>query len=119
MGQLATVLLQVPHKHASLEPTRSTTEFAEFDAVCATLMTATSTTRRLFFSRRICLGDSEHLCPRILQPHLARNQADQRAAKQHPETQPDTRDQGEYERLNHGALVIRRHASEIQIQILV
>ena len=65
---------------------------------------------RLFLNRRMFLRNSNYLRPRVRQPNFAGDQADDGAEREHPESDPDPRNQRENVGLNHRALVVGRDA---------
>src|SRR5512138_3652387 len=118
MLQVATESLH-PHLHASREPTRRTSTLGFSEAVCASAAKASTTISRLLFNRCIFPGNAHYFRAGVLHLHFARNQAYQGSAHQHQSPDPDPRHQREHIRLDHGALVVVRHAAEIQVEVLV
>src|SRR3954453_2289178 len=100
-------------------PTRRTSTLGFSEAVCASAAAAMTSASRLFFNRCMFLRIAHDLRAGVLHFDFARDEADERSADQHEPADPDPRDQREYVRLNDGALVVVRHAAEVQIEILV
>src|SRR5262245_61739830 len=98
-------------------PTRRTSTLGFCDAVCARAAAASAAKSILFRNRYMLPGNAYDFGAGVLHLHLARDEADQRAADQHEAADPDPRDEREDVSLNHGALVIVRHAAEIQVEI--
>src|ERR1022692_4470322 len=138
MLQGATESLQ-PHLQASRAPTRRTSTLGFSDAVWARAATATSAIRShrvalapnetghkkrwpvllSFFDGRMFLGDPHHFRTGVLHLDFAWDQADEGAPNQHQAADPNPGHQREVIRLNHGPLVVVRHAAEVQIQVSV
>src|SRR5690349_17961750 len=99
MGQVATVFLQVPHKHASFDPTRPTTGVTDESVVYAsatpTISTMSASWRALPLDRYMLPRHADNLGSGVGQLHLRRNQAHERSDKQHPVSDPDARNQRE------------------------
>jgi len=76
-------------------------------------------TSKLVLKRRMFLYDAHHFRAGVLHLDLTRNQAHQRAANQHQAADPDPRYQRQDVRLDHRALVVVRHAAEVQVQVFV
>src|ERR1035438_8256211 len=81
--------------------------------------TAALTCLLLCWQVHMLFGDAHYLVTRVLHFDLTRDQADQRPADQHQAAHPDPGYQRVDEGLNHGALVIVGHATEIDIQVLI
>src|SRR4051794_28119761 len=118
MEQVATESLQ-PHWQAMRAPTRRTSTLGFSEAVCASAAAATRSTRILFFNRSMFLCIAHHLRAGVLHFDFAGDEADQRAADEHEAADPDPRHQRENVRLNDGALIVVRHAAEVQVKVFV
>src|SRR5689334_10587425 len=118
MEQVATESLH-PHWQARRAPTRRTSTLGFSEAVCARAAAAIRTTSRLLWNRCMFLRNAHYFGAGVLHFDLARDQANKGAADQHQPADPDPRHQRKYVGLDHGALVVIRHAAEIQVEVLV
>src|SRR6185369_11713407 len=119
MLQVATESLH-PHWQPMRAPTRRTSTLGFSEAVCAmaaTVMTAVKS--QLLLNRGMFLGDPHHFGTCVLHFDFARHQADESAANQYQAADPNPGHQREHISLNHGALIVVRHAAEIQIEVLI
>ena len=91
-GTSPTVLLQTPHLHASLSPTRRISGVTSCVAVCGRQIAASAKTRKLFCTSTYCLDDDPTTSVRAYcSLHLARNQADHRADQTAPRSRSRSR----------------------------
>src|SRR3954470_9246718 len=118
MEQVATESLQ-PHWQASRCPTRRTSTLGFSAAVCANAAAARASAKRLLFNRNMFFRVAHDLRAGVLHFDFARDQADERAADQHEAADPNPGDEGEDVGLNDGALIVVRHAAEVQVEVLV
>src|SRR5271166_6567893 len=119
MLQVATESLQ-PQVQAMRAPTRRTSILGFSDAVCAKAAAAAMTKHsQLFLNRRMFLRVAHDFRAGVLHFDFARDQADEGAADQHQPADPNPRYQRKYVGLNDRALVVVRHAAEVQVEIFV
>src|SRR5215510_142682 len=82
MEQVATESGQ-PHLQAMRAPTRRTSTLGFCDAVCARAAVASTAKSMLFRNRCMLPSNAHHFGAGVLHLHLARDEADERAANQH------------------------------------
>src|SRR5260370_38133357 len=96
-----------PQGHSILPATRLTAGLSKSSAVCAkTGASAKAKTKNLLLNCRMLLRYSNHLRSRVGQTHFAGNQTNDGAECDHPEANPNPRDQGEDISLNNRALIV-------------
>src|SRR5271166_5794181 len=74
---------------------------------------------RLFLNRRMFLRNSYDLRPGVRETHFIRDQADDGSEREHPESDPDPGHQREHVGLDDRALVVRREAGEVDVEVFV
>src|SRR5215813_3399767 len=115
-----------PHWQASRAPTRRTSTLGFSAAVWAKATTASSANNTHSGGRPLsflnsCMfpGNAHHFGAGVLHFDFAGDQADEGAADEHQPADPDPRHQRENISLNHGPLIVVRHAPEVEVQVFI